>query len=84
MSDLNKDQLIQAAIQWIRANSRKAAARGDISAHTQLMQDGVLDSLGLVDLVSFLEKTSGKPIDLLDLDEKDFSTLDGLCGAALR
>ena len=80
---LEKDQLIQLAADWILENSPNArAANVEIGPTTPLLQEGLLDSLGLVDLLAFLEKTTGNEIDLFELDEDEIMTLEGLCRTA--
>ncbi|MEM7222520.1 MAG: phosphopantetheine-binding protein [Pseudomonadota bacterium] len=84
MSDAaEEDKLIRLAIDWVLENSPNAQSAGqEITGDTNLLEDSLLDSLGFVDLVAFLEKTTNREIDLLELDEDDLSTLQGLCRAA--
>ena len=85
MTEIGQDQLIQISVNWIREHSPQARdSRAEILGTTQLLETGILDSLGLVDLLAFLEQTTGNQIDLLELDEKDISTLEGLCKAAKK
>ena len=80
---LGKEQLIQLARTWILENSASArAAKVEINGTTPLLEEGLLDSLGLVDLMAFLEKTTGNEIDLFELDEEEVMTLEGLCRTA--
>ena len=80
---LEEDQLIQSAITWILENSPNARNSGlEILGTTNLMEEAILDSMGFVDLLAYLEKTTGREIDLLELDEDDLSTLQGICRAA--
>ncbi len=80
---LEKEELIRRAAAWILENSPNArAAKVEIAATTPLLQEGLLDSLGLVDLLAFLEKATGNEIDLFELDEDEAMTLEGLCRSA--
>ena len=83
MSDgTGKEQLIELAAAWIMENSSAARfARVEIRGTTPLLQEGLLDSLGLVDLMAFIEKTTGRQIDLLELDDDEVMTLEALCRA---
>jgi acyl carrier protein len=82
MSEIDREKLIQAAVNWIRQNSSSVrSATTEITAQTPLLKDGILDSLGFVDLVAFLEKETGNQVDLLQLDEEELMTLNGLCRA---
>ena len=85
MSEFEEGQLVQLAVDWIRSSSRDSdVAQAKILPDTDLLQAGILDSLGLIDLVAFLEKTTEKQLDLLQLDERDFTTLGGLCRAVAK
>ena len=80
---LGKEELIRRAAAWILENSPNARpAKVEIAATTPLLQEGLLDSLGLVDLLAFLEKTTGNEIDLFEFDEDEAMTLEGLCRTA--
>jgi acyl carrier protein len=72
IGELERERLIQAAVGWIRENTSGAWLKDAvITASTPLLRDGILDSLGLVDLAVFLEKTAGNQINLPELDEED-------------
>ena len=84
MNKEGHDQLIQLARDWVVEHSPEAnILQMEISGKTHLLESGALDSLGLVDLLAFLEMTTGMQIDLLEVDAQDFATLDGLCRAAM-
>lgn len=84
MSSFNQQQLIQIAKDWILEHSPDPNIKDvAISKTTHLLESGVLDSIGLVGLLAFLEETTGDQIDLLELEPQDFATLDGLSKAAL-
>jgi len=85
MSEFDEGRLVQLAVDWIQSSSRNpGAAQAKILPETDLLQAGILDSLGLIDLVAFLEKTTDRQLDLLQLDEGDFTTLGGLCRAVVK
>src|SRR5262245_27251101 len=88
MSGVNQQETIEKTIQiarnWIVEHSPDANIKQvTITSTTHLLESGILDSIGLVDLLTFLEQTTGNQIDLHELEPKDFATLDGLCKAAL-
>jgi acyl carrier protein len=88
MSGVNQqeeiEKMIQIAKDWVLEHSPDANIKDvAILNKTHLLESGVLDSIGLVDLLAFLEETTGNQIDLLELEPEDFATLDGLCKAAL-
>ena len=56
---------------------------GEVSPETDLLTAGILDSMGFVDLLMFLETEYGYRIDLTEADPARFSTVQGLCELAL-
>ena len=84
MSPVTHAALVEAGEGWISERlAQRGGTAGPISGDTDLFQAGVLDSLGLVDLITFLEERSGGAIDMLSLDEAQMAALNGLCRAAL-
>ncbi len=85
MNKVAPEELVQIARTWVVKHSPDTSLREtDISVETNLLESGMLDSVGLVELLALLENTTGNKIDLLDLAPEDFSTLAGLCNAALQ
>ena len=83
--ELTEDRLIELAIEWILANSVNARNEPEkVSAEGNLLEEGILDSLGFVDLLTHLEKLTGKEVDLMEVDEDDLSSLRGMCAVALN
>ena len=83
--ELTEDRLVELAIEWILANSVNARNEPEkVSAEENLLEEGILDSLGFVDLLTHLEKLTGKEIDLMEVDEDDLSSLRGMCAVALN
>jgi acyl carrier protein len=55
----------------------KATLRGDTLAYdAPLISTGVIDSFGLLEVLSFLEDTFGVVIDPSDHESMDFETVD--------
>jgi acyl carrier protein len=79
---MSQEQLQQAVIQWIQANKRTSNV--EISADTELLGTGVLDSFSFLDLIMHIESTTGLQIDLADADPSDFAVVRGLCNLALK
>jgi acyl carrier protein len=48
------------------------------------MESGLLDSIGFVELIVFMERKTGGNIDLTDVDPSEFTTVNGLSQIALR
>jgi acyl carrier protein len=82
---MSETQLIDLVISWVRSNHRPGNSRnGEISADTDLIAGGLLDSFGFIDLIVFIESQSGCKIDLTDVDPSDFCVVKGLCRITLR
>jgi acyl carrier protein len=50
----------------------------DVDGSTDLLKTGVVDSIGLLQLIGNAEEALGISLDLYDVDPDDLSTLDGL------
>ncbi|MDH3591162.1 MAG: acyl carrier protein [Planctomycetota bacterium] len=55
-----------------------AAANLDLDADASLLDSGVVDSLGILDVVAFLEETFGFEVDDDDLNPENFDNLAAL------
>jgi acyl carrier protein len=52
---------------------------GDLADDYDLIASGVVDSLGLLRLVSWLETTFSIPVDDIEISEQDFVTVTAIC-----
>jgi len=70
---------------WVRKNAQ-TNGNGDVelTRYTNLMESGLLDSIGFVELIVFMEGQTGCNIDLTDVDPSEFTTVEGLSRIALR
>lgn len=85
MKSLSESELINLVMQWVRENKLKnGSANVVITPDTNLLERGVLDSLGFVELILFLESQSGRQVNLFDVDPAEFTQIKGLCRIALR
>jgi acyl carrier protein len=50
-----------------------------LSNETPLLEEGILDSLGLLQLVVFLEERFGIPVDETDLVPENFASVGTIC-----
>lgn len=83
--ELGESKLVELAIEWILAHSVNARNEPDkVTGDANLLEEGLLDSLGFVDLLAHLEKLTGREIDLMEVDEDDLSSLRGMCAVALN
>jgi acyl carrier protein len=78
-------ELVDLIVKWVRKNGL-TNGNGDVelSGHTNLMESGLLDSIGFVELIVFMESQTGSNFDLTDVDPSEFTTLEGLSRIALK
>ena len=80
--EIELDDLI---IKWVRKNAQtNGNGRVELTRHTNLLESGLLDSIGFVELIVFMEGQTGCNIDLTDVDPGEFTTVEGLSRIALR
>jgi acyl carrier protein len=78
-------ELVDLVVHWVKKNMQpNGHRRVEINANTDLMESGVLDSIGFVELIVFMESQIGCNIDLTDVDPSEFTTVNGLCRIALK
>ena len=82
---MQDDQLNTLIMEWL-ANSPQLnkAATSALKEDTDLMGSGLLDSLGFIELLVYVESVTGEKIDLSDLDPGDFTTIRGLVKSVLN
>jgi acyl carrier protein len=56
--------------------ARHGARPIDIDAFTPLFEAGIIDSLGIVDLLAFVEMATGRPVPMRQIDMRFFGTVD--------
>jgi acyl carrier protein len=72
-----KDHLAQVA-------KEKGIALPEIDGQSNLLDLGVLDSLGFVQMLMGLETEFGLEMDLTEMDPEEFTSLQGLVATALK
>ena len=48
----------------------------EVSYDTLLVEDGVIDSMGVMDLIAFIEETYGLSMEMDDLEIENFATIN--------
>jgi acyl carrier protein len=73
-----KEDFVHALIDFIQGPlcARHGAGAGCIDASTPLFETGVIDSLGIIDLLVFVERATGKPVPVRKVDMRFFGTID--------
>ena len=84
MNLIQENALVASVLTWIRehklpGNLEAAAITEDID----FIANGLLDSMGLIDLLLFVEEQTGRPIDLKIVEPKDICVVKNLCQIAL-
>ena len=62
---------------WLRANKQTSDGL-KITADTELLGSGLLDSFDFLDLIVYIENKTGKKIDLSVADPNEFALVRGL------
>ena len=57
-------------------NYFKEQAGTDVSVDTPLVEDGVIDSMGVMKLIEFIESTYGVGLDMDDLTIENFASIN--------
>jgi acyl carrier protein len=81
---MSEAELIRQVIAWVRSRREAEGPDADITAETDLIEHGLLDSLGLADLILFVESLEGTELDLIDADPAEFCVVGGLCRLAVK
>lgn len=82
-TDDNGD-LENLAIQWVQENNQAIGDEFVVEANTDLIKTAILDSVGFIELIAFLEIQAGSKIDLAELHEEDIATISGLCNCLVK
>jgi acyl carrier protein len=78
-------ELTDRLIEQIRRKANgKISDNTEIELGTDLLTAGILDSIGFVELLMFIETEYGYQIDLVNADPAQFTTINGLCELALK
>jgi acyl carrier protein len=74
-----ENEFVDLIVNWVRKNMQtNGNGHGEITLDTNLMEGGLLDSIGFVGLIVFIEEEMGCNLDLTDVDPSEFSTVKGL------
>jgi acyl carrier protein len=85
MKIVREDELVHAMKGWIKQmQGLPYAASVELTDETDLIASGIVDSLGFIELMVYLENITEEKIDLNEADPKDFTTIKGLCKAIMN
>lgn len=86
MSMLREEELSGQIKEWItrtRNEQNLSAVKVDVKEDMDLIASGVLDSIGFIELLVYVESITGQKIDLSDLDPDEFTSIKGLSRSIL-
>ena len=84
MNNIQENALVISVLNWIKECKLPGNRNGaEITEDIDLITEGLLDSMGLVDLLLFVEEQTGRPIDLKTVEPKDICVVKNLCRIAL-
>ena len=71
--------LSRGGVYFLRAWPAKGLAAQDVPDDFDLLTEGVIDSLGIVQMIAALDAHFGVAIDLEELDPEQLTVIDPLC-----
>lgn len=76
---IDENQLSHMVKEWIRQHAEAEASDvAPIDDDVNLLDTGVLDSMGFIELLGYIQTITGRKIDLLELDPSAYTSLRGL------
>ena len=78
-----RDDFVHALIDFIDelVGARQGVGAVNIDAATPLFQSAIIDSLGILDLLAFVERATGRPVPIRKVDMRFFGTVDRIANA---
>ncbi len=80
----DRQQARQALIIFLRAIARPGSSLDEADDHTNLIDDGLIDSLALIQIIQYLEQEYGLNLQACGIDPNDLSTVAGILAAVER
>jgi hypothetical protein len=78
-----REGFARALIEFIKGPliARHGARLVDVDASTPLFETGIIDSLGIIDLLLFVETMTGQQVPMRKVDMRFFGTVDRISNA---
>jgi len=67
--------------EWMAAHSRKAIGDAALTDATPLIEEGILSSVQVPDLILFIEDLRGRPLDIAELKPGSFRSVEAIVAA---
>lgn len=80
MTEMSRTQIASNIENFIRSEFRIAPDDSSFSADVHLWEEGYLDSMGVVEVISFVETTFEVQIPEMALFSEDFTNINGMAG----
>jgi len=81
---IKEKELVASVLSWIKEHKLPGNRQpAEITEDIDLITEGLLDSMGLVDLLLFVEEQTSRPIDLKTIEPSDICVVKNLCRIAL-
>ena len=81
---MHDGQLSTLIVEWLRSSPQlNRTAASTLTEDSDLIGSRLLDSLGFIELLVYVESVTGEKIDLSDLDPNEFTTIRGLVKGVL-
>jgi hypothetical protein len=73
-----REAFARALIEFVKGPlfARHGERPVDVDASTPLFETGIIDSLGIIDLLAFVETVTGTPVPMRKVDMRFFGTVD--------
>lgn len=65
----------------LSTRTRASIVSAPVQRSTPLFETGIIDSLGIFDLIAFVEDATGSPIPLCKVDLKHFGSIERISGS---
>lgn len=75
---MNSRQVIDQAREYVIENYMYMRKEQSLEDDESLLRTGIIDSLGIMELVGWIEETFGVTIDPEEITEQNFDTLTGI------
>lgn len=79
-----EEQIAASVDAFVRVRSRVSVDDSRFSRDSNLWQDGYLDSIGVVELIGYIEATFGVAVPDETLFDPAFTSVDGIAGIVSR
>jgi len=79
----SREAFARALIEFIKGPliARHGARPMELDASTPLFETGIIDSLGIIDLLAFVETATDRTVPMRKVDIRFFGTVDRICRA---